>query len=330
MLPLVLTHPNFDPVAIRIGPLQIHWYALMYLLGFAVGYLLLRVRIRQQPYARVTQPRKWTPDDIDEIIISIIIGVVAGGRLGYCLFYQPMYYLTHPLEILYVWQGGMSFHGGVLGVVIALAIYAWRRKRPFLEVTDLMVPAIAPGLAFGRFGNFINGELWGRPADPSLPWAMIFQTGGPVPRHPSQLYEMLLEGVLLFILLWLYARRERAQGQISAAFLIGYGGLRFLAEFFREPDDFLGLLGFGLSMGQWLSLPMFVLGVIGWVWARRRDVHPPAAAEKAAVTAPAKASEAAAEEAAEADETAPDDGESRPGGDPENLRRSDDSSAGDE
>jgi phosphatidylglycerol:prolipoprotein diacylglycerol transferase len=272
---LVLTLPHIDPVAFRVGPVTVHWYALMYLLAFAVGYGLLRLRLRHQPYARITEPAPWTRETIEDLLFVAITGVIVGGRLGYCLFYKPAFYLTHPLDIVKIWEGGMSFHGGAIGVGVGLWIYARIKERPFLEVTDLLVPAAPTGLAAGRLGNFINGELWGRPADPSLPWAMVFPGAGPEPRHPSQLYQFAGEGLLLAVLLWLYARKERARGQVSAVFLIGYGVFRFLAEFFREPDDFLGTLGLGLTMGQWLSLPMILAGVALWWWAGRRAVRAP-------------------------------------------------------
>ena len=182
------------------------------------------------------------------------------------LFYKPVFYATPPLEILAAWQGGMSFHGGLLGVIVALWLYARRRGRPFWHVMDLVAPCVPLGLASGRVGNFINGELWGRAADPSLPWAMVFADG--VPRHPSQIYQFLLEGVLLFVLLWAYARRPRAEGQVAATFLGGYGLMRFTAEYFREPDAHLGLLALGLSMGQWLCVPMMAAGA--WLWWRAR------------------------------------------------------------
>lgn len=265
----MLHHPNFDPVALRLGPIHIQWYAIMYLIGFAGAYLLLRLRLRHQPFVSTKNPAPWRRQDLEDILLLCMIGVVVGGRLGYCLFYKPSHYLANPLEIFAVWQGGMSFHGGAIGVAIGLIAFALRSKRPILQVTDLLVPAAPFGLACGRFGNFINGELWGRPADPNLPWAMVFDKVDQVPRHPSPLYELLLEGVLLFIVLWLYARgpgrggRGRPQGRTSGLFLIGYGVARSFAELFREPDDFLGLFG-GVSMGQLLSLPMIVVGLLLW------------------------------------------------------------------
>ncbi|WP_229117095.1 prolipoprotein diacylglyceryl transferase [Enemella dayhoffiae] len=272
---LVLNLPQIDPVAFRLGPLSVHWYALMYLLGFGLGYLLLLRRLKHQPFARITRPAPWTRESVEDLLLVAILGVILGGRLGYCLFYKPVYFLQHPLDIVKVWEGGMSFHGGALGVILGLAVYAWRRKRPFLEVGDLLVPAVPIGLAAGRIGNFINGELWGRAADPALPWATVFPdpAAGGIPRHPSQLYQFLGEGLLLFAFLWWYARRERARGQVAAAFLFGYGVFRFAAEYFREPDDYLGLLSLGLSMGQWLCVPMILGGAALWLWARKRDLH---------------------------------------------------------
>nr|MBP6305083.1 prolipoprotein diacylglyceryl transferase [Giesbergeria sp.] len=197
------------------------------------------------------------------------------GRLGYCLFYKPGYYAAHPLEIFAVWQGGMSFHGGLLGVIAAMLWFAHSRQRPWLQVADFVAPCVPTGLAAGRVGNFINGELWGRFSSPDLPWGMVFaQSGSMLARHPSQVYQFLLEGLLLFVLLWLYARKERKQGQVAAMFLLGYGVFRFIAEFFREPDSFLGLLPLGMSMGQWLCLPMMGGGIVLWLWAQRQSPHP--------------------------------------------------------
>lgn len=272
MNPLVLTFPDFDPVALNIFGLKIHWYAIMYLLAFAMAYVLMRRRLKHEPYRSIAKPEPWGTADVEDILLVAIIGVLVGGRLGYTLFYKPAYYLANPLEILQMWDGGMSFHGGAIGVVLGLAWFAWRKKRPFLIVADFLAPTVPIGLAAGRFGNFINGELWGRQAPDTLPWAMIFPTGGDIPRHPSQLYQMLLEGVLLFVLLWLYARRHRYRGQAAGLFLFGYGLLRFIAEFWREPDAHLGILGLGLSMGQWLSVPMMLIGAAMWLWATRSKI----------------------------------------------------------
>jgi len=259
----MLTHPQFDPVALSLGPLQIHWYGLTYLVAFVLGWLLLRRRAARAPFVQTG----WSPREVEDLVFWIIVGVIVGARLGYVLFYRPGHYLANPLGALAVWEGGMSFHGGLVGVVTALWLYGHRRGRPLLEVGDLVAPVVPLGLALGRLGNFINGELWGRVTDAALPWAMVFpQSGTMQPRHPSQLYQFALEGLLLFVLLWLYARRPRRLGRVSGAFLAGYGVLRFGVEFFREPDAFLGLLALNLTMGQWLCLPMIAVGA--WLWLR--------------------------------------------------------------
>ena len=266
----MLIHPHIDPVALQIGPLAIHWYGLTYLAAFGLFMWLGLRRLKHEPFASITGPGAWRRADVEDILFLGVLGVVVGGRLGYCLFYKPAYYLTHPLEIFAVWQGGMSFHGGMLGVMAAMVWFARSRQRPFLQVMDFVAPCIPTGLAAGRIGNFINGELWGRVADPSLPWAMVFRGAGSSPRHPSQIYQFLMEGLLLFVLLWLYGRKERAPGQVAAAFLTGYGVFRFIAEYFREPDAHLGLLSLGMSMGQWLSLPMILAGAGLWWWFGQR------------------------------------------------------------
>jgi phosphatidylglycerol:prolipoprotein diacylglycerol transferase len=270
----VLTHPQFDPVAIDLSgiglPIAVHWYGLTYLVAFALFLWLARVRVARPPYVDTG----WTKRDVEDLLFYGVLGVVIGGRLGYVLFYKPGYYAAHPLEAFAVWKGGMAFHGGLLGAIGAMVLFALLRHRSWLEVTDLVAPCVPTGLAAGRIGNFINGELWGRPADASLPWAMVFpQSGSAVPRHPSQLYQFALEGLLLFVVLWLYARKPRPLGQVSGAFLVGYGVLRFVAEYFREPDAFLGLQALGLSRGQWLCVPMIVIGIAMMVWARRRDAR---------------------------------------------------------
>jgi len=251
----MLIHPQFDPAAIRIGSFAIHWYGLMYLMAFVQFLLLGRIRIRASQY----QILGWTYKDLEDLLFAGVLGVVLGGRIGYALFYMPGYYLFHPLDILKIWEGGMSFHGGLLGVLLALLWFAHKHKTRFFIVSDLVAPLVPFGLAFGRLGNFINGELWGRPTD--LPWAMIFPLVDSVPRHPSQIYQLLGEGVLLGMVLWIYASKPRRVGQVSGLFLLGYGLCRFLAEFAREPDAFLGLLGLGLSMGQWLCTPMIFFGI---------------------------------------------------------------------
>jgi phosphatidylglycerol:prolipoprotein diacylglycerol transferase len=270
----MLVHPQLNPVAIALGPLQIHWYGLTYLVAFVLFLLLARRRAALPWFAA----KGWSARDVEDLLFWGVLGVVLGGRLGYALFYKTGYYLANPLEILMVWRGGMSFHGGLLGVIAALGWFGWKRQRSFFQVTDLVAPCVPLGLASGRIGNFINGELWGRQADPSLPWAMVFPgSGAAFPRHPSQLYQFALEGLLLFALMWGYARRERATGQVSGAFLAGYGVLRFVVEYFREPDSFLGLLALNLSMGQWLCLPMIGAGVFIWWWAGKRSPHAQAA-----------------------------------------------------
>lgn len=318
---LVLTFPDFDPVAISIFGLKIHWYAIMYLIAFALAYVLMRRRLYKEPYSSITKPKPWSSTDVEDLLLAAIVGVLVGGRLGYCFFYQPERYLAAPLEIFKLWDGGMSFHGGAIGVALGILYYAWRNKRPFLQVSDFLVPAVPIGLAAGRFGNFINGELWGRAASESLPWAMIFPTGGDVPRHPSQIYQMLLEGILLFILLWIYARKPRARGQVTGFFLAGYGLFRFVAEFWREPDSYLGLLGLGLSMGQWLSIPMIVAGIVLFFWARHRglsDVEKPVdnAGDSSETSAAGEGLETSPQHAADVPESGADDEESGPG-DPE-------------
>ena len=250
----MFVHPHINPVAFSIGPLEVHWYGLMYLAGFLMALYLGRYRIRNRP------EMGWQYSDMDDLLFYGVLGVVLGGRLGYVLFYQPGFYLSHPWQILHVWQGGMSFHGGLLGVLIAMAVYAHKHNRKWLALMDFIAPLVPLGLGAGRLGNFINGELPGRVTD--VPWAMIFPDTDNLPRHPSQLYEFALEGIVLFIILWLYSSKPRAAGKVSALFLIGYGTARFLVEFTRAPDPFLGYLALGLTMGQWLSIPMILIGLI--------------------------------------------------------------------
>jgi len=269
----MLTHPQFNPIALdltRIGlPLQIHWYGLTYLVAFGLFLWLAGLRVRKPWFAE----DGWTRRDVEDLLFFGVMGVVIGGRLGYVLFYKPGYYLEHPLEVFAVWKGGMAFHGGLLGVATAMWLFAKRRGRGFLQVTDLIAPCAPTGLASGRIGNFINGELWGRAADPGLPWAMVFpQSGLEIARHPSQLYQFGMEGLLLFALMWLYGRRQRPTGQVTAAFLVGYGVFRFIAEYFREPDAFLGILALNMSMGQWLCVPMILGGAALWRWAGQQAV----------------------------------------------------------
>ena len=264
----MLMHPNIDPVALSLGPVQVHWYGLTYLVAFGLFYVLAAWRARQPWHAQAG----WTRRDVEDLLFWGMVGVVLGGRLGYIVFYKPGEYLANPLQVFAVWKGGMSFHGGMLGVIAAMWLYARSRGRKFLEVTDLIAPCVPTGLASGRIGNFINGELWGRHADPSLPWAMVFpQSPDRLPRHPSQLYQFAMEGLLLFALLWWYGSKPRQRGQVSGAFLLGYGLFRFIAEYFREPDAHLGLLALNMSMGQWLCVPMIIGGALLWLWASRRN-----------------------------------------------------------
>lgn len=252
---MAIIHPQFDPVAITIGPVAVHWYGLMYLMAFAQFLLLGNLRLKQEHI----KSTGLTYKDLEDILFAGVAGVILGGRLGYIIFYMPGHYLAHPLDIFKVWEGGMSFHGGFLGVLVAMWWSARKYQRSFFEITDLIAPLIPVGLAFGRLGNFINGELWGRPTD--LPWAMIFpQAGDLLARHPSQIYQLAGEGLCLGLILWWYASSPRKLAQVSGVFLLGYGVFRFLAEFAREPDNFLGLLSLGLSMGQWLSIPMIFIG----------------------------------------------------------------------
>jgi phosphatidylglycerol:prolipoprotein diacylglycerol transferase len=254
-------HPQFDPVALQLGPLAVRWYGLMYLVGFALVWAAGRWRIAQRPDG------VWTAKDFEDVLFYGILGTILGGRLGYVLFYKFADYLAEPWRALYVWEGGMSFHGGLLGVILAVAWFASSRRQDWLAATDFIAPLVPLGLAAGRLGNFINAELWGRPT--SVPWAVVFPNVDGVPRHPSQLYEFALEGVVLFFVLWWFSARPRSRGAVSGAFLLGYGALRFGVEFTREPDGFLGLLTGGLSMGQWLSAPMIVAGAALIVWACR-------------------------------------------------------------
>ena len=283
----MIIHPNFNPVAISFGSFSIHWYALSYVLAFVLFMWLGRIRIKQN-----NSP--FTKESLDDMLTYGILGVILGGRLGYCLFYQPAYFAAHPVDIFKVWQGGMSFHGGFLGVVIASLLFAKKHGISWIKCADGIAPLVPLGLASGRMGNFINGELWGRLTDPTAFWAMGFPTAyhadtallptlpenlqqafwqyGVLPRHPSPLYELALEGIVLFIILWLFSKKPRPVGQVAALFLAGYGLFRFIIEFTRQPDEHLGLLSFGLSMGQWLSLPMFVIGVIWFIVAGKKTV----------------------------------------------------------
>jgi len=265
----MLIHPQFDPVAIQIGPLAIHWYGLMYLLGFVLFLLLGRWRIARGMYPG------WKKEEVDDLLFYGVLGVILGGRFGYVFFYKPDFYLSHPLDIFKIWQGGMAFHGGFLGVMVAIWYFARKTRRRFFQIGDFLAPLVPLGLAAGRMGNFINGELWGRVTAPDAPWGMIFpQAHDNMPRHPSQLYQFALEGLALFVILWIYSSKARKVGQTSAVFLLGYGCFRFIAEFAREPDDFLGYLALNFSMGQWLSIPMILIGAHLLWWSSRQADQP--------------------------------------------------------
>ncbi len=265
MFPLTLPFPDIDPVAIEIGPIMIRWYALAYITGLVLGWLYMRWLARRKPVV-------MNAEAVDDFLFWTALGVVLGGRLGYVVFYNLGYFLNHPAEILYVWRGGMSFHGGLVGVGVAIVLFARRRGIAILALADMVCMAVTIGLFFGRIANFINGELFGRPAD--VPWAMVFPAGGNVPRHPSQLYEAGLEGLLLFSILFVLERTtsmREGYGRAAGLFGIGYGLSRFLVEYAREPDLHLGTLALGLTMGQWLSLPMILLGAfLFWFGARQR------------------------------------------------------------
>ena len=267
----MLTFPNINPVAFTLGPLKVHWYGIMYLLSFALAWGAALWRTKRYHL-------DWNADQISDLIFYAALGVIFGGRIGYMVFYNTSQLFAEPLSLFKIWQGGMSFHGGMLGVACALGIFAIKSKKSFLELTDFTVPLVPLGLALGRIGNFINGELWGRIAI-NLPWAMIFPQADNHPRHPSQLYEFILEGLLLLISIWWYAAKPRARGKITAIFLIGYALCRIIVEFFREPDPQLGflllnnpLIG-GLTMGQLLSIPMLIGGL--WLFLMPPNHVPP-------------------------------------------------------
>lgn len=278
-------HPQFDPIAFQVGPLAVHWYGITYLVGFILFLVLGNYRAKHSQTF-------MTKELVDRYLMYAVLGVIIGGRLGYILFYKFSDYLANPVSMLYVWQGGMSFHGGFIGVLLATWLFSRRIKQSFWSVTDFIAPLAPLGLACGRVGNFINGELWGRVTNPSAFWAMGFPQASVediafasqhpqwlpflneysmLPRHPSQLYQFALEGIALFLILWFYSTKPHHKGKVSAMFLIGYGSFRFIAEFAREPDSYLGLLAMNLSMGQWLSLPMIVFGIALFLWAQK---HP--------------------------------------------------------
>ncbi|PTN31655.1 prolipoprotein diacylglyceryl transferase [Desulfonatronum sp. SC1] len=264
-------HPNIDPVAFALGPLEVRWYGLMYLIGFLAAWLLGHFRAKRSGSG-------WNPQELPDLITYCALGLLLGARLGYVLFYDFATFIDHPLEILKIWKGGMSFHGGLLGVMLSIWLYALRSRRSFFQVADFVAPLAPIGICAGRIGNFINGELWGRATD--APWGMIFAdpTAGFIPRHPSQLYQAFLEGLVLFALLWSFSAKPRPTMAVSGMFALLYGVFRFSVEFFREPDAHLGFVAFDwMSMGQVLSLPMIALGgVLLWLAHRRHGGLPPA------------------------------------------------------
>ena len=261
---MALQFPDIDPVIFSVGPLSVRWYGLMYLIGFALAMWLANRQAEKSNSG-------WTKEQVSDLLFYGMLGVILGGRIGYVLFYQFSYFIENPLYLFRIDQGGMSFHGGTLGVITAIAIFAWTRKKSLFEVGDFVVPLVPLGLLAGRIGNFINGELWGRVTD--VPWAFIFPSGGPEPRHPSQLYEAFLEGLVLFLILQWFIKKPRPAGSVAGVFLLGYGVFRFIVEYFREPDAHLGLFAGFISMGQILSLPMVIGGLGLLIWAYKKPQH---------------------------------------------------------
>lgn len=256
-----MNYPNINPVAIDLGVIQIHWYGLMYLIGFAIAWALARLRATSKGFYKA---------QVEDLLFYSALGVIIGGRLGYALFYDLAANLDNPTNVLKIWQGGMSFHGGLLGVLLAMWLFTRKSGKSFFEITDFIAPMVPLGLLFGRIGNFINGELWGKVSE--VPWAMVFPGAGALPRHPSQLYQGLMEGLLLFILLWWFSSKPRPRAAVSGLFLAGYGAFRFMVEFVRVPDPQYGYLAFDwLTMGQVLCLPMILAGIAMMIWAYKTN-----------------------------------------------------------
>ena len=263
----MLQYPEIDPVAIAIGPLQVHWYGLMYLFGFVAAWWL--------GTRRAARPGSgWTAQQVSDLVFYSALGVIVGGRVGYTLFYNFSGFLNDPVSLVKLWQGGMSFHGGALGVLVAFGVFVRKAGKRYFEVADFIVPMVPIGLCAGRIGNFINGELWGRATD--VPWAMVFPNDpSQLARHPSQLYQSLMEGLLLFIVLWLYSARPRPAGAVTGLFGVGYGTARIIGEFFRQPDAHIGFIAFDwLTMGMLLSTPMVIIGLGMMAWAYRKNPVP--------------------------------------------------------
>jgi len=258
MMSSPIPFPNIDPVMLDLGLVKIHWYGMMYLVAFGLAYWLAN-RAAAKPGSG------WTAEQVSDLLFYGFLGVILGGRIGYILFYNFSQVLQEPSYLFRVWEGGMSFHGGLIGVLLALAFFAKKYQKAYLVIGDFVAPLVPLGLAAGRIGNFINGELWGRPTD--VPWAMVFPSGGAIGRHPSQLYHVALEGILLFVVIMLVRRLRPVTGVISGVFLMGYGIARFTVEFFREPDAHLGVLSMGMTMGQWLCMPMILAGIALIVFA---------------------------------------------------------------
>lgn len=260
----MLMYPHINPIALKIGPLEIHWYGIMYLVAFATAWFLAWIRARKPNSG-------WTLEQISDLVFYSAIGAVLGGRIGYMLFYDFSNFIHQPWIIIRVWDGGMSFHGGLIGAAIAILLFSRKYKKRFFEVGDFAAPLVPLGLAAGRIGNFINGELWGRVT--TMPWGIVYPNAGPLPRHPSELYEAFLEGIVLFIMMWLYSAKPKPRMAVSGLFLLGYGVIRFTVEFFRQPDPQLGFVAFGwMTQGQLLSIPMIVIGIflLGYAYSHQR------------------------------------------------------------